>query len=562
MSGIVKKALIAYKKYQAYDKEKQAVTFPKTSSKRHPQLFSDVHRLCAKKLEYKKHSLKLCPYYDILYGHEGKLVHDEQSFSQNNCDIDFGDVKKVKYVQEYQELKVGDKMAKECTKIKWRNEQGSKVRFEHCCQCNQSEICQRNWIQQSERVFKRFLNQVHIEKRIVQGSVWTQVTEVIYALRTNEIKVSKDDRKLEIEIIGTEDDKDLRDLMAAIDCITRPPASISEKIELVDAEKLQAMVKFHIISKIEKEENVSAAIEQTGVILKGPQQNVKIAKDRIYAEYIQIQKHVRNLPNKHYKELLQTGMVQDKIAFELAKFKLNEGIDWKVVASERLYVICKSPDLLKQIADTIVNVIRNQEFQFEGDASKHGDKLDAEISKIRETYKPYARISNKTYKGNIVVSITCIEGYIDTLHQKVKEAVEPYLTREIKISLPVSFALYINDYMSNELQMNLKREEINGKALQYKNDSFFVIGQARTCNNIKHAVNSLAKQVHMEWVAHTAHGIDMYFSEKEGVELIRSMRGQCVLKLMTKNEMKNNNVHAVTVLDSGAVLFARKYQIN
>ena len=508
--------------------------------------------MCEKNLKYKNCCLKLCPYYGILYDHSGTLRKEEDSNTLNTFDRDFKEVDKIQYIREYQSSAVKEELSKVCSKIKWSK--GSEVRFDRSCTCGDKETCKQVWTEKSARVFSDFISQIIVVKRQFDKSVWEQVADVVDALESNEIKISKDEATNEIEITGMEDNQTIANLLSTINSI-KP--LVSEQISNSDFEKLQVLIKFGIISMIENEGNVSITVTENGCNIKGSQQDVSNAKTRFLKELLKIEKYRCDLPNEHYEELLKTPMAQHKIAAHLNVLKVDNGIEWKV-EDQQLSVWCKTAELKEEIAQTIMKDITYKLHHIQGDAREHRDLLDANMSEVQGKYKPYMRITYKINDADVEVIITCVEGYMDTLIGEINKAVEPCLTKDMKILIPEYIARYINDHLMDELELNLKREDVSNAQIRYQNSSFSVRCTSESYKTVSSVVISLAKHVHMEWVAHTIHGIDEYFSEKEGVDLLKSVRNQCVVERLTKTEMKNNNVHAVTVVGSGAIIFSSK----
>ena len=466
---------------------------------------------------------------------------------------DFGNADAMQYIMEHQSSTIKKDLTKVCSKIKWRK--GSEIQFIQSCICDDNETCKQVWTEQSMRVFSSFIERIVIFKRQFDDSVWEQVTDSVDALESIGIKISKDVDNNEIEIIGLQDDRTFTKLLSTIDSI-KPPVSM--KIDISDVEKLRVLEKFGIVSEIENELHVKIVSTEKGCQVTGSQQNVSNAKDRLLREISMIQEYNCDLSNESFGDILQTPTVQCKIRDQLHVFNLDNNLEWKV-KDHKLFVWCRKPELNEDIAQAIFEMITHKVYYIEGDPSENRDVLEANILEVQERIKPYAHISYTIDDSGMEISITCLDGFIHTLIDEINIAVKSCLIKDMTIPIPECIARYINDHLMDELRLNLKQENASDACIKYQNNSFIVRSTLGSHETVLSVVLSLANQVHIEWVAYTARGINSYLSEEEGIDLINSFGKQCDIQVLTQYEMKNSFFHATAVVNSGAAIFASKF---
>ena len=522
---------------------------------------SEVHSLCEKKLEYKKGSiLKISPYYSNL--DDPTVIPDggRNREAPDEFDKVYDEEKKVKYIRKYQKSNIEHELAKVCSSIKWRKDQGKDVRFEFKCQCGKSEICKGIWVERSDQVFSKMVDKVHIENRKFSQSVWVEIKTIVDSVEGEELEVLKYEDIFQIEITGMKGDANLSSVLSRLDSVKEPPPIVSESLDIRDIVKLQALQEFHLISKIENEETVdmTVCINDSGrVVIKGQAPNVRDAKHKVLLEVSKLARQEFEFPNKYYEELLQVPIVKDKTDVELSHFKSPKSIVWRI-SEERLTVVCLESVSADTVANKILSIIREETFTFKGNVSKHRDSLKTHIIQVKEKYKQYSRLEYSVNQKDVQITITCVDGFLDVLHDEFKAAIEPYLAKDVKILVPQYIAKYMNDHIENEINSNLRSKGIED-VVQYKDGIITANVTLETHKSIMRIFHAVAKQIHLEWVSYTMYGIDMYFSEKEGIDLLHSMEGPCGLQLLSKIEMKENNVHSVAVLASGTAIFARMY---
>ena len=510
--------------------------------------------------------MKIFPYYEILDDHDeasGKVNDNENGIViPDFFDETYDNIAKIKYAKDFKKKFLEQVLGKVCSEIKWRENQGKDVRFSFKCQCGNTEVCKRNWMEKSKEKFTELLDCIVIERRHVAKTVWDQVIAIVESDEVGEdIRVLICDERLEVDIIGMRDNVQLAIIISTIDAVKEPPPMESKSLNINDMDKLDALVKFQILSDIEESANVSISFNKEGQVnIHGISENISDATDRLLHEAAHIQKITLELPSKYCEELMNTQMVRDKIEHWLSEFKVP--VQWKIkwkVSNEQLIVLSTVSDNLSDIADRIKQVIETDVFQFDGDATEHKTSVDTEIANIQKKYTLYARINYNIKTTHVEVRVTCVNGYLQTLQEKLMTAISPFLKRNMRLLFPEYITKYIHTYLMDELRSNLKREELNPALVQYENGVFIAEGTTKSHKYFKNVVQALVSQIQMDWLPHTERGIDIYFSEKQGIELLHAMKTQCSVQLLTKSEMKENNVHAVAVLESGTAIFAREF---
>ena len=466
---------------------------------------------------------------------------------------DFGNADAMQYIMEYQNSTIKEELTKVCSNIKWRK--GGEVQFIQSCTCNDKDACKHVWAEQSMRVFSSFIERIVIFKRHFDKSVWEQVTDAVDAVESIGIKISKDGDKKEIEMVGLEDDQTFTKLLSTIDAI-KPPVSMT--IDISAVEKLRVLEKVGIVSEIENELHVKIVPTEKGCQVTGSQPNVSVAKDKLFKEISMIQEYNCDLSNESFEDFLQTPTVQCKIRDQLHVFNLDNNLELKV-KDHKLFVWCRKPDLNKNIAQAIFEIITHKFYHIEGDASENSDVLEANILEVQERVNPYARISYTIDESGVEISITCLDGFMDTLIDEITTAVESCLIKDMIIPITEYIARYINDHLMDELKLNLKAENVSDVHIKHQHNSLIVRTTLGSHETVLSVVLSLVKQVHMEWLAYTERGIDVYLSEEEGIDLVSSFGNQSDIQVLTQYEMKNSFVHAAALVNSGAVIFASKF---
>ena len=462
----------------------------------------------------------------------------------------FNNADAVQYIMDYQHDCIEEELSKVCSKLDWSKE--SLVAFSHCCTCNEKYLCQSEWTEQTYRVFNGFIGRVNIFHRQFEKAVWGKAVEFVDAFEATGIQISKDEGKNEIRIFGFKDDPTLTNLISTLESI-KPPVSVA--IDISNIEKFQVLEKFGIIAQMERDLNVEIILVENVCHVTGYQQNVLNAKVKLLDEIIKIQEYKCGLLNQSFEDLLKTEEFQRKINDQLNRFDLGSFVEWKV-KNHQLSVWCKKSDRSEEIAQAILEMVSHRVIHIQGNAYDNRDAIETNISEVQGRIKPYARISFRIDEPGVEISITCLDDFMDTLIDDLTHAVEQYLMKDFVIPLPEYIAKYINDNMMEELELNL--EHLSDVHIQCRHNSVNVKCTANAFDEVKSVVLSLAKQIHMEWVAHTSRGIDTYFREMEGVDLVNLIGSQCMVEMLTQIEMKSNYICAATLLNSGAVIFTSR----
>ena len=519
---------------------------------------SEVISLCKKNLKYNGRELNISPYYKLL---DDPDVQDEQENGKaipDYFDERYGDVHKVKYVKDFQNLLVQQELQKVCSEIKWRGNQGEVVRFVFKCECSNPTRCKENWVERSKGTFKGILDSVLVERMIVKESLWEQATVIVESDEVgDEIRVMLHDAESVIDLIGMREDANLFNIISSFKALKEPPPQEAASLVIKDRDKLDILVKFHIISDIEDTNHVHINYHEDGKItIHGMRDNILHAKDELLYKASHVQKMTVELPNEKYEKLMNTQMVRDRIESELQKFKIP--IQWKVT-NQQLTVLLMESDRLEEITECITSVVKSKTLCFKGDVTQHESSVTDRIRQIQDKYNAHAKLTYEIDTTCVRVDVTYIDGVLSNLQEKLHDAIIPFVSKRIKVNLPDYIAKYIYINLMDELNMNLKREHINPELVQFKNNMFVATGLAELIKDIQTVIEGFATKVHLEWVPFSVRGIDMYFSGEGENAILDAMRKHCNVQLLTKHEMKDKNVHAVTLLDSCTAIFASKY---
>ena len=465
---------------------------------------------------------------------------------------------KVKYVKDFQNLLVQQELEKVCSEIKWRGNQGEVVRFVFKCECDNPTRCKENWVERSKGTFKGILDSVSVERMIVKETLWEQATGIVESDEVgDEIRVMLQDAESVIDLIGMKEDANLFNIISSIKALKEPPPQEAASLVIKDRDKLDVLVKFHIISDIEDTNHVHIDYHEDGKItIHGMRDNILHAKDELLHKASHVQKMTVELPTEKYETLMNTQMVRDRIESELQKFKIP--IQWKVT-NQQLTVLLMESDKLEEISECITSVVKSKTLCFKGDVTQHESSVTGRIRQIQDKYNAHAKLTYEIDTTCVSVDVTCIDGVLSNLQEKLHNAIIPFVSKTLNVNLPEYIAKYIYKNLMDELNLNLKRENINPELVQFKNDMFTATGVAKLLEDIQNVIEGLATKVHLEWVPFSVRGIDMYFSGEGENAILHAMRKHCNVQLLTKHEMKDKNVHAVTLLDSCTAIFASKY---
>ena len=464
----------------------------------------------------------------------------------------------MKYVKDFQNLLVQEELEKVCSEIKWRGNQGEAVRFVFKCECGNPTRCKENWVERSKGTFKGILDSVLVERMIVKETLWEQATAIVESDDVgDEIRVMLHDSESVIELIGMKEDANLFNIISSIKALKEPPPLEAVSLVIKDRDKLDVLVKFHIISDIEDTNHVHINYHDDGnIAIHGMGDNILHAKDELLYKASHVQKMTVELPNEKYEKLMNTQMVRDRIESELQKFKIP--IQWKVT-NQQLTVLLMESDRLEEITECITSVVKSKTLCFKGDVTPHESSVTDRIRQIHDKYNAHAKLTYEIDTTCVSVDMTCIDGVLSNLQERLRDAIIPFVSKTIKVNLPEYIAKYIHANLMDELNMNFKRENINPELVQFKNNMFTATGVAKLLEDIQNVIKGLATKVHLEWVPFSVRGIDMYFSGEGENAILHAMRKHCNVQLLTKHEMKDKNVQAVTLLYTCTAIFASKY---
>ena len=504
---------------------------------------------CSKFKPFREKVIHITKYYEPLEDLFNKTVVIEREVVQEDIDP-----YKYEFIKDFEKDRVQTEFQKLCATLHWATNDAAKVKLTYSCKHTPEHTINAEWSETVREKLLEILESVKVIERKLDKAVWE---DACTAQQYFDGLVKKDQQSLTFKIVGFDDHR-LTDFIDKLDGLKPPPECFTKTRDVNDAYKLEAFQKFGLARKLASDHDIEIAVDYRNLQLelRGTEDNLAMADHRITDALLSVRVQRYDIKDADIVRILNTDMMKDEISI------LMKGHDdcQATIEGSTLIIYWVGDKKADPIYREVLNLVKDEEVTLAGTVASKTE-IEKNIKAIADTYGPLLKLNLKIEEGRVIVKLKCPEEYIDPVTEDIQIKVGVCLKRDEDILVAPFLVnhMFQNKYF-DKLDKEMKSKKIDTKCLirDRENLKLKVHGNPDTRENVKAMLKSYTEKILTSWTRAEEDGIDVYFGQDENTVALKilQIKHNCSIRIATKNEMKQKNIHCIALLDTGQAIFA------
>lgn len=344
------------------------------------------------------------------------------------------------------------------------------------------------------------------------------------------------------------------DIKRKVDEIAKPKPLIKREIKIPDKNRL---IVFQDLSLSDCIRGVDFDFKTNSniIILCGDEQLVKDAETSVLETLNQITFRESTLQSLDIAAILSTEQIKDKIKKE------KEGKGWQcgyTIADKRLRVYGVRTCDLELFEEMIKSYVVVQNIKYTGKVT-NVSVLEQNLERVERKYSPYAKLSIKFQKNEVVIQATCLASYKEPLDEELEKQIDVHLIKDEILQIDPNIVKYIKENAFGAMKKEIARMKLKEDVIELNDTkgTIRITGNARVRQQILGVVQDIASKVHSHWIPIEREGIHDYIMGGNGYTIVKDIndKKQCSIRMATLYEMNDQNIYCIVPLETGQALF-------